>query len=362
MRDFFRQHGVPQSLPISEKYHTDQAAAYRRRIKALVENKPVQDESVPRWEAKKNGSRAAHVGSNAGGSGSDYVNMSRSKQMSMEALARERMRKKFGKGKLGGVGSGGVVRGGQSNREDRSNSSEWGRIQETLGSALKVATQKTAAIQSRIAERDWNGDVNRVRSSIRGAISDTNREKVASTITDGFSWLSLGASSLWSKASESIRQASSESDEPIRLYRRDGVNRSPPNGRMRRGDDTTLGSAFARERRRSRSFSPPKRGTKSYAKDGRGDSTPRNTAPSRSDFDPFGLEEDFLGEIDAVLNDHDVDASDNGHHLTNRTKAPPPPSNTTTAHTKKSTAKPRKKAEKKKTSVSGDDFFSSFGV
>lgn len=88
MRDFFQKYGVPQTLSIAQKYDTPQAAAYRRKIKALSKEQPAPNERVPMYKATDS-------------AGSEYVNMSRGKQQGEEAAARERMRRKFG-------GSGGI--------------------------------------------------------------------------------------------------------------------------------------------------------------------------------------------------------------------------------------------------------------
>ena len=86
MRSFFQRKGVPSTLTIREKYHTEQATAYRKIIKSKVENTTVPSEDdIPQYVAPKKSTNKER---------GDYVGMSREKQRSAEAAARERMRNK----------------------------------------------------------------------------------------------------------------------------------------------------------------------------------------------------------------------------------------------------------------------------
>jgi hypothetical protein len=371
MKSFFERKGIPSSLTIREKYHTEQATAYRKRIKALVEGTPVpSDDDVPKYVPSKR-----HSNNGARKDRGDYVGMSRSQQQSAEAAARERMRQKFKSGGLSGVGSGGY-RGGRGNGSSSSSSNDWlerssKAVHQTVGTVFQAASRQT----EKLKQRDWSSDHRAVKSEVK----------------KGVSWLSSGVSNLWKSAARAISDDSNNSNEPIHFYRHDGgIPRSSGFGKGISSDDSSFrktGSLVQqeqRERRRSRSYSPKKNmmnnndwdddwgddddddDVDKLKKKKNGslnvDSKQMRTAARlpTSEYDPFGLEKDFLGEIDAVLNSQsDEDEVRSKSTTTTTTKEVPPLLPTPTkpqSKEKKSKEKPKPKT------LSGDDFFSSFGV
>ena len=376
MRSFFQRKGVPSTLTIREKYHTEQATAYRKKIKALVDGAPEPSEDdIPQYVAPKK---------NTGGNkkSGDYVGMSREKQRSAEAAARERMRNKFKNG-MRGVGSNGGT--SQQNRFGHRNP-DWmetsgAALQQTLGKAFEAASRQT----DKLRQRDWSRD----------------RKAVKSEVSKGVSWLSTSVSTLWKSAARAISD-----DEPVKFYRSDGDRpRSSGFGKGISSDDSSVRkkkSALIQqeqpERRRSRSYSPKKSLSNDWDNDGwddddyddgndngviqkskkkNGTTTSHSSNQQKrlptSEYDPFDLEKDFLGEIDAVLNDASDDDTPTGR-MAMRKKATTtaemgfsrPPSlpkatSTTTSSTTSTTTTTTAKAAKPKT-LSGDDFFSSFGV
>ena len=359
MRSFFQRKGVPSTLTIREKYHTEQASAYRKIIKSKVENTTVPSEDdIPQYVAPKKSTNKER---------GDYVGMSREKQRSAEAAARERMRNKFKNG-MRGVGSNG---GGSSrHHHHQGNNNYWiensgAALQQTLGMAFEAASRQT----SKLRERDWSKD----------------RHAVKSEVSKGVSWLSTGVSTLW----KSAKRAISDDNEPVRFYR--DTNERPRSSGFGTGissDDfsvvrkkTTL--VEQRERRRSRSHSPKKNASNDWDNDDWGNDDDefennqvkkKNVATSStneqhkrlptSEYDPFDLEKDFLGEIDAVLNDEsdDEDVPSSSSRTTEPVSLPKPTSSTRKTTTTPTPTKPKTTAASKPKTVSGDDFFSSFGV
>ena len=359
MRSFFQRKGVPSTLTIREKYHTEQATAYRKIIKSKVENTTVPSEDdIPQYVAPKKSTNKER---------GDYVGMSREKQRSAEAAARERMRNKFKNG-MRGVGSNGGGSSSQHNRGNGRGQGDWiensgAALQQTLGMAFEAASRQT----SKLRQRDWSKD----------------RHAVKSEVSKGVSWLSTGVSTLW----KSAKRAISDDNEPVRFYR--DTNDRPRSSGFGKGissDDssvvrkkTTL--VEQRERRRSRSHSPKKNASNDWDNDDWGDdddefednqvkkkivassSSSTNEQHSRlptSEFDPFDLEKDFLGEIDAVLNDEsDEDVPSSSRTKNSEPVSLPKPTSTTR---KTTTTTTKQKAPAKPKTVSGDDFFSCFGV
>jgi len=45
-KKFFEKHGIPRSMPIQERYHTEVAAAYKEKLKCLVQGKPYKEPPI----------------------------------------------------------------------------------------------------------------------------------------------------------------------------------------------------------------------------------------------------------------------------------------------------------------------------
>ncbi|CAN0137894.1 unnamed protein product, partial [Phaeothamnion confervicola] len=111
---WFNQHGVPPRSPISQKYNTPEAELFRERLLATIEGRPLPTE-LPKRAPPAPGPSGGFGSSGHGGGGGDSRSMERLRgetdeqyvvrQRALKDEASERMRQKFGPGRMQGLGS-----------------------------------------------------------------------------------------------------------------------------------------------------------------------------------------------------------------------------------------------------------------
>jgi ADP-ribosylation factor GTPase-activating protein 1 len=214
-------------LSIQQKYNTPQAEAYRQRLTATVEGKPLP--SMPKWNPSclpQSGGGSGSHGSSSSGAGDskgvealkgeseqDYV----ARQMRLKEEARARMQAKFGAGGLQGIGSGGETAAPSYNAG--------GGITD-LSSAFSYLSTTVTTVASTAVNAVRDGDVGSKVSTgwsyVQNTLTDpTLTSTVKSTAATGWSTLSSGANAVWKTAQTVVETAvnSPKSDGPSNFPR-----------------------------------------------------------------------------------------------------------------------------------------------
>lgn len=263
---WFDQHGVDKKQTIVKKYNGPEAELFRERLLAAVEGRPQPTElpkrappaPAPTYSGYGNNSSNSNHSSGssdprgmerlAGESDEQYI----ARQRTLRAEAAARMKNKFGAGGLSGSSSSSSsgMAGIGSDPNYNPNRGGYGGGGEVLGDigqrgiTLLTGTFATLStgVQS-LAQEPIGQKISSSVSSISQRLADpalkqnvqqgagTAISKAAETASWGWSALSSGATTLWSKAADALQ----DDGQPVALYRADALRSGSGSGSSMQG-------------------------------------------------------------------------------------------------------------------------------